>query len=265
MTCEGCSISIRRASINFESREHSIKFLQDHGIIVENVLCTTCGNPASFSPPKCLWRCQRRHRTKQGHKVINKKCNFKRSVRADSWIENTNLTPEKTCTFLAMYILLNPPHQQMLVDELELSSATVCDWSHFIREVLEDWCIDNSVKQLGGEGHIVEIDEAKFGHRKYNRGRIIEGQWIFGGFDRDTGEVFMEPVPNRSAAVLLEIIQRRIKPGTTIMSDCWKAYNCLNNEGIFWTLIYSLMHPIIEPFIHLSINTFNSLLSHLFI
>jgi len=27
---------------------------------------------------------------------------------------------------------------------------------------------------------IVEIDEAKIGKRKYNCGRIIRGQWVFG-------------------------------------------------------------------------------------
>ena len=27
----------------------------------------------------------------------------------------------------------------------------------------------------------VEIDESKFGKTKFNRGRYIEGQWVFGG------------------------------------------------------------------------------------
>ncbi|KAI5693518.1 hypothetical protein M8J75_000560 [Diaphorina citri] len=28
-------------------------------------------------------------------------------------------------------------------------------------------------------GKVVEIDEAKFGRRKYNRGRVIDGKWLF--------------------------------------------------------------------------------------
>ena len=34
---------------------------------------------------------------------------------------------------------------------------------------------------IGGEGIIVEIDESKFGKRKYHRGRIIDGVWVVGG------------------------------------------------------------------------------------
>lgn len=114
-----------------------------------------------------------------------------------------------------------------------MSPNTVCDWSNFIRESLEDWCIKNSKPQLGGPGVIVEIDEAKFGKRKYNRGRIVEGQWLFGGFERNSKNIFVEAVPDRTFATLLAIIERRIKPGTIVMSDCWKSYNCLAERGEF--------------------------------
>ena len=84
---------------------------------------------------------------------------------------------------------------------------------------------------LGGEGIIVEIDEAKIGKRKFEKGRLITGQWIFGGFERETKKFFIECVPDRSVSTLLTVIQKWIKPGTTIISDCWKAYNCLGNKG----------------------------------
>jgi len=40
---------------------------------------------------------------------------------------------------------------------------------------------------LCGSGVVVEIDEAKIGHRKYNRGRSVDGFWVFGGFERGSG------------------------------------------------------------------------------
>lgn len=62
----------------------------------------------------------------------------------------------------------------------------MCDWINFVREVMEHWAIQNSVEKIGGPGIIVEIDEAKFGKRKYNRGRIISREWVFGGIERGT-------------------------------------------------------------------------------
>ncbi len=41
--------------------------------------------------------------------------------------------------------------------------------------------------KIGGPGHVVEIDERKIGRRKFNRGRIIDGNWILGMIDLDGG------------------------------------------------------------------------------
>ncbi|GBP41528.1 hypothetical protein EVAR_20333_1 [Eumeta japonica] len=103
------------------------------------------------------------------------------------------------------------------MNKLQIGTHTVTDWSNFIREVLEYWVIRNSPTKLGGIDKIVEIDEAKFGKRKYNRGRIVDGEWVFGGLERSSKKVFMELVPDRSANTLLQMIKRKIEPGTTIV------------------------------------------------
>jgi transposase-like protein len=38
-------------------------------------------------------------------------------------------------------------------------------------------------------------------------------------------------VEDRSQRTLLQIIKDNIKPGTTIISVYWKAYDCLDQEG----------------------------------
>lgn len=129
------------------------------------------------------------------------------------------------------YLLLNPPHEQYLLNEFGISSRTYCDWASYIREICEFWVFKNCSDKIGGPNKVVEIDEAKFGRRKYNRGRILEGNWLFGGIERESKLFFMEPVVNRKKETLLEVIHRKIEPGTTIISDCWKAYDCLNDEG----------------------------------
>lgn len=104
------------------------------------------------------------------------------------------------------------------------------DWASFSREVVFDHVITRGTP-IGGEGVIVEIDESKFGRRKYNRGHRVEGQWVFGGVERDTGRVFMVPVEKRDKDTLLRIIKKWILPGSIVISDCWKAYDCLESEG----------------------------------
>lgn len=57
----------------------------------------------------------------------------------------------------------------------------IVDTHRFIAKILE---------KLGGPGKIVEIDETKIGHQKYNRSRIITGHWLFGGIERDSIKYF---------------------------------------------------------------------------
>lgn len=88
-----------------------------------------------------------------------------------------------------------------------------------MREVFYDHVSEHQ-GQLGGENHVVEIDEAKFGKRKYNRGRRVKGQWVFGGIDRTTRQTFLIPVESRDKITLHSIIKDKIKPNTKIISDC---------------------------------------------
>ena len=87
-------------------------------------------------------------------------------------------------------------------------------------------------EQIGGERVHVEIDESKFGKRKYYRGHHVKGQWIFGSFKtKDKSKVFMFPVKKRNAATLLPIIGKWIKKGSIIHSNCWKTYSKLKEMG----------------------------------
>ncbi|KAF0772712.1 Uncharacterized protein FWK35_00006393 [Aphis craccivora] len=85
----------------------------------------------------------------------------------------------------------------------------------------------------------------------------------FGGvrYERETGNCFMVPIENRNATTLLAIIKEWIKPGTTIISNCWKAYNTLNNEGyIRMTVNHSYHFKDLETGVHS--NTIESLWRH---
>lgn len=86
--------------------------------------------------------------------------------------------------------------------------------------------------KIGGQGEFVEIDESMLYRRKYNVGRILGSGWLFGGIQRsDKSKVFLAMVPDRTAETLLDVIQQRILPGTTIVSDCWRSYFHIGSFG----------------------------------
>ena len=89
---------------------------------------------------------------------------------------------------------------------------------------------------------MVEIDETKIGYRKYNRGRLSEGVWLLGGLDRNTQDVFLTIVEDRSADTLVPINLYWIKPGTTIMSDEWRAYGPLGQHGFDHLTVHHSLH-----------------------
>ena len=96
----------------------------------------------------------------------------------------------------------------------------------------------------------VEIDESKFGKRKYNRGRVVDGHWVFGGMERTTGECFLVEVEHRDTATLLPIIQQHIRPGSIVYSDEWSSYQSLNAAT-------GLVHNTVNHSLHFVDPTYN--------
>lgn len=53
--------------------------------------------------------------------------------------------------------------------------ATISDWYNYFRETVVLFQLDRqeAIGNIGGHGKIVQIDESKFGKRKYNKGKEI--------------------------------------------------------------------------------------------
>ncbi|EIE75601.1 hypothetical protein RO3G_00305 [Rhizopus delemar RA 99-880] len=67
-----------------------------------------------------------------------------------------------------------------------------------------------------GQPIVVEIDESKFGKRKYNKGKRVDGVWVVGGVERTPErKVFLLTVPNRNQNTLKLIIDAFVKDGQT--------------------------------------------------
>ena len=225
------------------SKEKCIAFLQKHNVISHSMICPgpvingkrtrNCGKemllkPCSDRKDKLTWRCRKVHTVL----VDGKKCvvkDVKVSIRSDTWIYDSNLSLE--CIVEMMYLWSQGFSNNEIQHELKVSKKTLIEWTAYFRDVAMNKCMRSST-QIGGPGIEVEIDESKFGKRKYHKGHRVEGKWVFGGRETyDKSKIFMIAVENRKADTLLPIIQKWIAPGSIIHSDCWKSYNKLSKLG----------------------------------
>ena len=193
-------------------------WLMDKGLIKKVQYCGRCNFemklvPCSDRSDGYRWECQKQTNGKR-HRVET-------SIRSGSWFEKSNLQLEEMLKFT--YWWCRDLDQSQIQYELGMSSASAVDWDSFCREICEITMLENS-EMVGGKGKVVQIDESKFGKRKYHRGHRVEGQWVFGGIESDSRKCFMAIVEQRDEATILPIIQKWIKPGSIIVSDCWKGY-----------------------------------------
>ena len=123
------------------------------------------------------------------------------------------------------------------------------DWRNYCREACLNSLREPNLPKMGGTNQIVQIDESLMrGRRKYNRGRMLQGNrvppsrqnygrtvvgpWVFGlVWVRPDGkkDLRMFHVVRRDEATLRPIIQQNVAPETIIMSDEWLAYRNIPN------------------------------------
>lgn len=170
------------------------------------------------------WHCE--HSVRDTHKK-KKKCGYRVSLNTGTFFAKAKLTYGEICKFIFFW-LDNLPLTLIRKYSGISGPRTSVDWASFCREVTFDDLINNK-KPIGGVGRTVELDESKFGKRKYHRGKRVEGQWVFGGYERETGCCFMVAVERRDAATLIPLIEEWVVPGTTIITDFWKSYDCISD------------------------------------
>ena len=158
-------------------------------------------------------------------------CRRTRSLFSGTFFSGTHLSINQVLTLL--YSFARSESVTLASELAGCSRQSATQWYVTTRKLLQEHilCSKNSV--IGGPGRIVQIDEAKFGKRKYNRGHRVEGNWVFGGieyiydiqnFRFKAGKTFCVVVPKRDFDTLFPIIGRWILPGTLVWSDAFKTY-----------------------------------------
>ena len=215
---------LQRAGI-MSSEETALQYLIDVDIIRPHQYCDGCNRYMelkSCSTSKytdgCCWTC----RNTEHH----------RSVRADSILENRSM---KFSTFIhTLWLFCNRTSVCDTSRILSLNAATVRSLFKAFRQCMsEDQLVNGVARKIGGPGHIIEIDESKFGKRKYNRGRRVVGKWVLGGYCRTTNQCFLVECSGnrRNHHTLLRLIKHHVAAGTTILTDKWRGYTALSHHG----------------------------------
>ncbi|GFT70131.1 DDE_Tnp_IS1595 domain-containing protein [Nephila pilipes] len=174
-----------------------------------------------------------------------------KAIRHGSWFTCSKLKLGEI-SMLTMQIILGSVTSE-IGQTYHFSSAALADGCQFINELILDY-IENNSEKIGSTGRIVEVDKSKFRKRKYHRGQPVEGQRVFGGMERGSGKVILVAVHDRSRETLVSTIQEWIEPGTTIYSDCWKAFESLGQEGYNHLTVNHNLH-FVDPVINCHTNS----------
>ena len=185
-------------------------------------ICTECNTVTHLSAEGGHWICCRTFN--------NSVCRTRISIYKQTIFEFMKISVKD------FFYILNEWRKNVMAEivaiDLDVAITTVQKWYNKISEIFV-WKVKSEMPiAIGGVNTIVEFDETLLVRRKYNRGRILQGQkWVVVGAERGNKKnYFVESVAHRSRACLLPVIMRRILPGSVIMTDDWGAYKRLMRD-----------------------------------
>lgn len=202
-----------------ENQESTYTFLRKIEHIKETRQCPKCGHNMHIEKDNSSYL-KHRYRCYKCHKSL--------SLLSDSIYFKSKLTPREF--ILIIYMFSSYYNRNKTAQESKVNLSTITDIFTLLRKACETYLMDGELEPIGGADHIVEIDETLVSKKKYHKGREVKENWIFGGIDRTTNELFAFLVENRKADTLLDVIKQCILPGTTIMSDEWASYRRLHTD-----------------------------------
>jgi len=212
---------------------NTLNFILSHKMIDNNKNCSDSHQDCSMfliknklSKGSYIWKCPLCHKTK----TI-----FSESIFEDSKLQVSDILKIIYCWSYDFSLKVSS-------NETKVSTHTISAIFSQMKRACYEVVESSFRKKIGGHGMTVEIDETLLSKRKYHKGRILNEQWVFGGICRESNEIFLELIPNRTSETLSSYLWRNIEYGSMIMSDSWKGYSFLDENSF----------P--QPYLHASVN-----------
>ena len=160
-------------------KDNTINFMKKNNILHSHIIylgpcvvqrrSNNCGKSMELKSTndnhdKYMWRCRKVNTVVKGDQKYKCK-DVKLSIRHNSWLVDTKLMLEIVLEL--MYLWAQAFSINEIIHKLKLRKETVMEWSIFFTECCTSTIMDAS-QAIGGNGVEVEIDESKFGKRKYH-------------------------------------------------------------------------------------------------
>lgn len=230
--------------LELEGNEKVVEWCMKAGLISPKYTCPKCGENMKLKKKKgsfdgLEWRC--RIEKEIGGSIRHDIC---RSLRNGSFFSHSHLS---LCDILRITrYWFGRCFHQFVMNEVRIQNHTVVDWFTFFREICMIDVIDKSTR-IGGDGVIVELAEFEFGNMKYGKGKPANACWVFGGVERGSSKCFFRTVEVANKESLLSVVKEWILPGSTIISACWRVYDCISSDAfIDLSIIHGLIYKDIE-------------------
>lgn len=201
-------MKLKELLLHLTNEKTAQNYLIEEGVFAKSKKCRLCRKNMKIQKNQSRYKC--------------KKCNRTESIFKKTFFENAKIQLDSLLLFSYLYLIKTPVSG--LIEATGHSSATISEWSKFIRQLCGESVNENSLK-IGGQNIIVEIDETKLGKRKYHRGHKVDGVWIVAGVERTTEKRFFAvEVESRDTSTITNILRKFVLPGSIVYTDCWKAY-----------------------------------------
>ncbi|MEN2500739.1 MAG: hypothetical protein MHMPM18_005195 [Marteilia pararefringens] len=188
-----------------------VEILCHFGVVNEDKCCPNCNDLLNINKDcsklnKCRYFC--------------KICKKRFEVSSLTKFKGTKIPLIKIMQCISLFV--REMNLEEAADKTGVSKKSMVMIHSSIREAIFQH-VESTTGMIGNNGP-VENDETVIARRKYNRGRVVPLQWLFGGIEREGGRFFLKTVPKRDSETLGAEIKNFIVEGSTVYSDQWGAY-----------------------------------------